>query len=154
PVTVHLKDVSVAEMLVLFENLSSEPVLVQAIALHAARCALVSVDTAPDVARSQALDAIAAAVRAKGFEVTHPTGYWLVRAPSSEREIACPNDLTKAAAESAPPPAPSSSSSSAAPSTPDEAALAEILKSIREVSETEHVITERGLDLIVEHLPF
>jgi type II secretory pathway component PulC len=133
PVALTLDRADAAEVLVVMERLVGHPVLVEASALSALRCATVSVDE-HGLTATQAADKLAAVLRTRGFQVDHGRSEWRV-ALSEKSPAACPTQAPEATAAQDPP----------------VDATAEIIGSIREISPTEHAITRHALDLMLEH---
>jgi hypothetical protein len=159
PTSINLDRADPAETLSVAEQLLEEPVLVDAMALTSLRCIRVTVKEPTPLPRRVAAESLFDALRAQGLRVDRAGGMWLVSIDKAHPPVACePEGRVTAASEAADAGAADADAgeaeTGAAPVALDaDALLQEVLRSIREISPTEHAITQRGLDLFLENQP-
>ena len=135
PVSIDLDRATVRETLSVAEQFLGERILVDARALASIGCLSIDLPKTPRIPARQGGLKLLEAIRAKGLRVEHTGAVWVVDV-DPERPPTC--EATPAVA-----------AKGAGASTETDPA-AEILRSIRAVSPTEHAITRRGADLFLE----
>lgn len=140
--SLNLERAEPSEVLSVAEQLLEEPVLVDAMALTALRCMTVTVKEPAAMARREAAEKLFDALRKQGLRIERAPAMraWTVKVDEARRPAPCGEGRATAASE-----APDAGQSDA------DAVLQEVLRSIREISPTEHVVTRRALDLFVEN---
>jgi hypothetical protein len=131
------------EALAVARMLLDEPVLVDALALAPLRCMTVTVKASEPLPQRDAANKLFDALRAQGMRVDRAKGVWTVAIDEARPPKPCSVGRATAADEGA---------ARTPPMEADPAAVTEeILRSIREISPTEHVISQRGLELLFEN---
>lgn len=165
PIVVSLYRTEASDVLSVLSEVLDEPVLVDAKSIRWLRCITVSVDEQSAIPRKVAAQKLFDALRDQGVRIDRLTyskrdgATWMVKLDA--RPASCP------ALDGKLPPAVSDvdaggdacgdASVSVSASAPDagapdaEAALQELLRSIRELSPAEHAITRHGLDVLMEN---
>ena len=161
PIVVSLYRTEASDVLSVLSEVLDEPVLVDAKSIRWLRCITVSVDEQSAIPRKVAAQKLFDALRDQGVRIDRLTcskrdgATWMVKLDA--RPSSCP------ALDGKLPPAVSDvdaggdACGDASVSAPDagapdaEAALQELLRSIRELSPAEHAITRHGLDVLMEN---
>jgi hypothetical protein len=156
PTSINLDRADPAETLSVAEQLLEEPVLVDAMALASLRCIRVTVKEPVPQPRRVAAESLFDALRAQGLRVDRAGGMWLVSIDKAHPPAACEPEGRQTAASEADAGAVAmdgdAGPEAASPYDP-ESVLREVLRSIREISPTEHAITQRGLELFLDNEP-
>jgi hypothetical protein len=151
PTTINLDRADPFEALSVAEQLLDEPVLVDAMSLVWLRCVVVDVKEPNPLPRKVAAERLFEALRSQGVRIERLASskkdgsLWIVKL--DDRPATCPAlpGEIPTTTEIAPP-------ADAGADAPDpDTVLAEVLRSIRELSPTDHAITRRGLDLFLEN---
>ncbi len=159
PTSINLDRADPAETLSVAEQLLEEPVLVDAMALASLRCMRVTVKEPTPLPRRVAAESLFDALRAQGLRVVRAGGMWLVSVDNEHPPVACEAEGRQTAAGEMADAGPDAAvqvegaADAASLAFDPEALLAEVLRSIREISPAEHAMTQRGLDLFLDNQP-
>jgi hypothetical protein len=165
PIMVNLERMESHDALSVLSQVLEEPVLVDATSLRWLRCITVTVNEPSPLPRKVAAAKLFDALRAQGVRIERLTyskrdgATWIVKLDA--RPASCPVPArgevpaaSEAAADggaSAGDAAAAADAGAGAGASDGEAALQEVLRSIREISPTEHGVTRRGLDVFLEN---
>jgi hypothetical protein len=155
PTTINLDRADPFEALSVAEQLLDEPVLVDAMSLVWLRCVVVDVKEPTPLPRRVAAERLFEAMRAQGVRIERLASskkdgsLWIVK--MDERPASCPPAAGEMPAARGEGDAGASDASSAAPAPDAAAVVQEVLRGIREISPTDHAITARALDLLLEN---
>lgn len=144
PTTISLEHAEAFEVLVVAQMLLEEPLFVDATAIASMRCIAVTVKEPNPLPPGEAAKKVFDALHAQGLQVVHSKGMWLVLIDGMHPPKACAPEGRATAASEAP-------DAGAQAPMDDDAVLQEVLRSIREISPSEHAVTQRGLDLFLEN---
>lgn len=161
PATINLERAEAYETLSVAAQLLGEPVLVDAMSLVWLRCIAVTVKESTPLPRKMAAERLFDALRAQGVRIEilasskRDGDTWIVKI--HERPASCPAPEGELAAAAASDPgvvggdAGAPDGDAGAGALGADAVLQEVLRSIREISPTDHAVTQRGLDLFLEN---
>jgi hypothetical protein len=161
PIVIALDNTESSDVLSVLSGVLDEPVLVDAMSLRWLRCITVTVHEPLPLPRKVAAQKLFDALRAQGVRIDRLTyskrdgATWMVKLDARPASCApADGELTAAGSEAA-------AEGDAGATAPDagvpdgeaarEAALEEVLGSIREISPAVHAITRHGLDVLVEN---
>ena len=144
PTTISLERAEAFEVLIVAQMLLEEPLFVDATAIASMRCIALTVKEPNPLPPVEAATKIFDALHAQGLQVVHSKGMWLVLIDGMHPPKACAPEGRATAASEAP-------DAGAQAPMDDDAVLQEVLRSIREISPSEHAVTQRGIDLFLEH---
>jgi hypothetical protein len=157
PTSINLDRADPAETLSVAEQLLEEPVLVDALALASLRCMRVTVKEPTPLPRRVAAESLFEALRAQGLRIVRAGGMWLVSVDNEHPPVPCLVEGRQTAASEVADAGSDAevvtSAEAGALAFDPEALTQEVLRSIREISPTEHAITQRGLELFLENQP-
>lgn len=156
PIVIALDNTESSDVLSVLSEVLDEPVLVDAMSLRWLRCITVTVHEPLPLPRKVAAQKLFDALRAQGVRIDRLTyskrdgATWMVKLDARPASCAPADGELPASSEAAA----EGDAGAIAPEAgvPDgEAALQEVLRSIREISPAERAITRHGLDVLAEN---
>jgi hypothetical protein len=151
PTTLSLERAESFEVLAVAQSLVDESVYVEAVALAPLRCMTVTVKEASPLPRRDAAAKLFDALRAQGLRVAHTTSGWTVGIDEAHPPQACAPMGRATAASEASAKDPNDPATAEDPEAKSKAIVDEVLRSIREISPTEHAIGRHALELFLQN---
>lgn len=154
PTTLSLERAESFEVLAVAQSLVDESVYVEAVALAPLRCMTVTVKEASPLPRHDAAAKLFDALRAQGLRVAHTASGWTVGIDEAHPPQACaPMGRATAASEATAKDSndPTGATRAEDPEAKSKAIVDDVLRSIREISPTEHAISRHALDLFLQN---